>query len=241
MCVFLLFESLSKSCHIHVKNGSVGTTESNRRKHAPIQAQTGRGNRRTVEAGHYVVLAAITSKLIGAPERGRQKSQREKRGRQKVSLTPRSPPHTRLSPVLPAEHLANVSAPKSQSQFKGDRETVLRVARQQRRWRECLGVKGCSLTAHTFGVYDSHRVCGLTAVPCVSGKAPGLDRGWTQHNTTLHNSHRRRLWKLFESRWKQSKIISSPSPVVVHNLIHWCNTTPDTSTVLNLLVWGSSA
>lgn len=47
-------------------------------EHAPIQAQTGRGNRRTVEAGHYVALAAITSKLIGAPERERQKSQRER-------------------------------------------------------------------------------------------------------------------------------------------------------------------
>lgn len=163
-------------------------------EHAPIQAQTGRGNRRTVEAGHYVVLAAITSKLIGAPERERQKSQREKRGRQEVSLTPRSPPHTRLSPVLPAECLANVSAPKSQSQIKRDRETVLwtaEVARQRGNSGDGVSVwgwRGCSLTAHTFGVYDSHRVCGLTAVPCVSGKAPGLERGWTQHNTTLHNN-----------------------------------------------------
>lgn len=43
-------------------------------EHASIQAQTGKGNRRTVEAGHYVVLAAITSKLIWAPERETKKS-----------------------------------------------------------------------------------------------------------------------------------------------------------------------
>lgn len=72
-----------------------------------IPAQTEEEKRRTVEAGHYVVLAAITSKLIGAPERERQKSQREeRRRRQKVSLTRTSPPphaYTHTHPRTPAD------------------------------------------------------------------------------------------------------------------------------------------
>ena len=44
--------------------------------------QRQKGSGRTVEAGHYVVLAAITSKLIWAPERGNKKTLVEKKNRE---------------------------------------------------------------------------------------------------------------------------------------------------------------
>ena len=44
--------------------------------------QRQKGSGRTVEAGHYVVLAAITSKLIWAPERGNKKTMVEKKNRE---------------------------------------------------------------------------------------------------------------------------------------------------------------
>ncbi len=215
-------------------------------EHAPIQAQTGRGNRRTVEAGHYVVLAAITSKLIGAPERERQKSQREKRGRQEVSLTPRSPPHTRLSPVLPAERLANVSAPKSQSQFKRDRETCFvnggggEAAWKQRRWRECLGVKGMFTDCtYVWGLRLSQGLWIDSGPLCIrEGTWVRKRMNTAQHNITQQHTNTltgigaicgwdflNAVEKNITCRWlrTQSKIISDPSPVVVHNWIHSCN------------------
>lgn len=45
--------------------------------------QRQKGSGRTVEAGHYVVLAAITSKLIWAPERRNKKTMVEKKQRKK--------------------------------------------------------------------------------------------------------------------------------------------------------------
>lgn len=54
-------------------------------EHAPTQAETERSGR-TVEAGHYVVLTAITSKFIWAPESKKtknkkvEKTEKKKRG-----------------------------------------------------------------------------------------------------------------------------------------------------------------
>lgn len=73
-------------------------------EHAPIQAQTKEEIRRTVKAGHYVVLAAITSKFIWAPERGNKKSQERKRRERRESseFTPElsKRPTTRITGVV---------------------------------------------------------------------------------------------------------------------------------------------
>lgn len=45
--------------------------------------QRQKGSGRTVEAGHYVVLATITSKLIWAPERRNKKTMVEKKTEKK--------------------------------------------------------------------------------------------------------------------------------------------------------------
>lgn len=55
--------------------------------------QRQKGSGRTVEAGHYVVLTAITSKLIGAPESKKRKNKKvektEKKRRGKYTLRKR--------------------------------------------------------------------------------------------------------------------------------------------------------
>lgn len=77
-------------------------------EHALIQAQTGRGNRRTVKAGHYVVLAAITSKFIWAPE-WKQKSQERREKREEVSSYQSCERHTCTAGVVTLPRNKNVS------------------------------------------------------------------------------------------------------------------------------------